>query len=467
METAIAPAEGLFDRALKRLLGAWAAVAGGAAEDEDIAAQMRSCLEAKGGEVSARGRSARLARAYLKADAAGRAAFLRTLASFDADLDAVDAAHGKLMAATDPGERARLLAALRQAAAAPRVRLLTQFTSIPEGVKFIVDLRAELMQLAKEDPVLQALDDDLRALLAAWFDVGFLELRGIDWNSPASLLEKLVGYEAVHEIRGWRDLKNRLDSDRRCYAFFHPAMAGEPLIFVEVALVKGLAGDIRTLLDAKAPVTDPTSADTAIFYSISNCQKGLAGISFGNFLIKQVVERLSLTLPNLKTFATLSPIPGFRRWIETKLSEGEALLSAEESAALDAALRAHAGGEGEQGETPLARLLARRGWHRDPTLAEKARPILMRLCARYLLAESGRRGRALDPVAHFHLTNGARAERLNWLADTSEKGLRESAGLMVNYLYDLDAIEANHELYVGEGKRAASAALKRLARGWV
>ncbi|MFQ3623835.1 MAG: malonyl-CoA decarboxylase family protein, partial [Acetobacteraceae bacterium] len=461
-------AEGLFDRALKRLLGAWAAVAGGAAEDEDIAAQMRACLEAKGGEVSARGRSARLARAYLGADAAGRAAFLRTLAAFDADAEAVTALCAELAAAADPGERARLLAALRRAAAAPRVRLLTQFTSIPEGVKFLVDLRAELIRLARGDPVLQALDEDVRALLAAWFDVGFLELRRIDWNSPASLLEKLVGYEAVHEIRGWRDLKNRLDSDRRCYAFFHPAMAGEPLIFVEVALVRGLAGDVRALLDAKAPVMDPAAADTAIFYSISNCQQGLAGISFGNFLIKQVVDRLSRTLPNLRTFATLSPIPGFRRWIEAKQAEGEALLSAEESAALDGALGARPGvAAGEAGETPLARLLARRGWHRDAALAETARPMLMRLCARYLLAESGRRGRALDPVAHFHLTNGARAERLNWLADTSEKGLRESAGLMVNYLYDRDAIEANHERYVGEGGRAASTALRRLARGWV
>ncbi|MDW8445304.1 MAG: malonyl-CoA decarboxylase family protein [Acetobacteraceae bacterium] len=460
--------EGLFDRALKRLLGAWAAVAGAAQDEADIAGQMRACLEAKGGEVSARGRSAQLAQAYRKADAEGRTAFLRTLAGFDADPAAVQAACAAFAAATDPGERAAALAALRRAATAPRVRLLTQFTSIPEGVKFLVDLRADLMARAKDEPLLAALDEDLRGLLAAWFDVGFLELRRIDWNSPASLLEKLVGYEAVHEIRGWRDLKNRLDADRRCYAFFHPAMAGEPLIFVEVALVRGLADNVRALLDEKAPVIDPQAADTAIFYSISNCQRGLSGISFGNFLIKQVVDRLSRDLPNLKTFATLSPIPGFRRWLEERIAAGDELLTPEEGAALAEALAAAQNGEGAgQAEeaSPLARLLVRRHWHREPALVEAAKPPLLRLCARYLLAESDRRGKARDPVAHFHLSNGARAERLNWLADASEKGLRESLGLMVNYLYDRDTIEANHELYAAEGKRAASSAMRRLARG--
>jgi malonyl-CoA decarboxylase len=368
--------------------------------------------------------------------------------------------------AEDAPARAKALARLRRALEAPRVKLLTQFTSIPEGVKFLVDMRAELMRHSRGDPALAALDDDFRNLLAAWFDVGFLRLRRIDWDSPASLLEKLVGYEAVHEIRGWRDLKNRLDSDRRCYAFFHPAMEGEPLIFVEVALVKGLADNVHALLDQKAPVLDPTQTDTAIFYSISNCQRGLSGISFGNFLIKQVVDRLSAEFRNLKTFATLSPIPGFRRWIDEKLAAGDRLLSEDEDAALAEALAVQ--GEEAVAETPpLARLLARRGWHRDAALAEAARPVLCRLCARYLLAESDGRGRSRDPVAHFHLTNGARAERLNWLADTSEKGIKESAGLMVNYLYDRDAIEANHEAYVGEGKRAASTAMKRLARGWV
>ena len=178
--------------------------------------------------------------------------------------------------------------------------------------------------MRRDDKLLAALEADLRGLLAAWFDIGFLELQRIDWHSPAALLEKLVGYEAVHEIRSWRDLKNRLDSDRRCYAFFHPRMPDEPLIFVEVALVQGLAGSVQRLLDEKAPLLDPREADTAIFYSISNCQQGLAGISFGNFLIKRVVEELSGEFRNLKTFATLSPIPGFRAWLDEKLADRSA-----------------------------------------------------------------------------------------------------------------------------------------------
>lgn len=461
-----AASSGLFDRALKRLLEAWRDVAGGG-EDQDIATQMRSCLEAKGGEVSARARSARLAQAYLAADAEGRGAFLRTLAGFDSDPEEVSRAVAALQAAQDPAASAAARTRLRRALETPRAKLVTQFTSIPEGVKFVVELRAALLQLSKGDPALSALDADIRALLAAWFDVGFLELRRIDWHSPAILLERLVGYEAVHEIRSWRDLKNRLDSDRRCYAFFHPRMPDEPLIFVEIALVRGLAGDVRALLDEKAPLQDPGSADTAIFYSISNCQQGLAGISFGNFLIKRVVAELSDEFRNIKTFATLSPIPGFRRWLEGQLGE-DGLITAEESAALAVAL----GGPGDQAARPLARLLSRKGWHRDSALAEAARPVLLKLCARYLLAEhaearGGEARRARDPVAHFHLSNGAQAERLNWLADRSEKGFRESAGLMVNYLYDLDAIEGNHEAYVGAGKRAASPAMKRLARGWL
>jgi malonyl-CoA decarboxylase len=305
------------------------------------------------------------------------------------------------------------------------------------------------------------LEADLRGLLAAWFDIGFLELQRIDWHSPAVLLEKLVGYEAVHEIRSWRDLKNRLDSDRRCYAFFHPRMPGEPLIFVEVALVKGLAGSVQSLLDEKAPLQDTREADTAIFYSISNCQQGLAGISFGNFLIKRVVEELSGEFRNLKTFATLSPIPGFRAWLDGKLAEDQpGLLSDEESASLGSAMPA------PSGEQALAGILGKRGWWRETGLRKTTEPVLLRLCARYLLVEANGKKRARDPVAHFHLSNGARVERINMLGDTSEKGAKESATLMVNYLYDPAKIEDWHEDYAGEGKRNASTTVRRLARGW-
>jgi malonyl-CoA decarboxylase len=438
--------QGLLDRALRRITDAWhdMAAAVAPAEDESIAAQMRACLAARGGEVSARNRAAKLGETYLAADAEGRLAFLRELAAFDSDHAAIAEAAARLAAAAEPAGRTAATASLRRVLEPPRLRLLTQFTTIPDGVKFLVDLRADLLALRDSDASLAALEADLRALLAAWFDIGFLDLRRIDWSSPAALLEKLVSYEAVHEIRSWRDLKNRLDSDRRCYAFFHPRMPSEPLIFVEIALVQGLAGSVQALLDEKAPVLDAREADTAIFYSISNCQPGLAGISFGNFLIKRVVEVLAAEFRNIRQFATLSPIPGFRRWLDATLAKPDS-----------PALRP---GEAET----LAPLLGKRGWLRDPA-AREAEPILTRLCAHYLLNE-GRGKRALDPVAHFHLSNGARIERICWAADTSDKGQKESAALMVNYLYDPAKIEQHHEDYAGEGKRNSASAIRRILK---
>jgi malonyl-CoA decarboxylase len=453
---------GLLDRAIRRITGVWRDMASSVSGDGDetLEAQMQACLAGRGGEVSARNRAAKLAQTYLTQDDAGREAFLRTLAGFDSDPDAVAAAYTKVEAAQDIAERATAKAALRQALEPPRLKLLTQFTSIPDGRKFLVDLRGSLLKLRGHDKLLAALDADLRGLLAAWFDIGFLELQRIDWNSPAALLEKLVDYEAVHAIRSWRDLKNRLDSDRRCYAFFHPRMPGEPLIFVEVALVKGLSGSVQNLLDEKAPVQDTSQADTAIFYSISNCQSGLAGISFGNFLIKRVVEELSAEFRNLKTFATLSPIPGFRRWLDPLLAGDEPkLLSDEESASLIAAFPA------ETACLALAGIIGKRHWWRDAALRKAAEPVLTRLASRFLITEANGK-RAKDPVAHFHLSNGARVERLNMAGDTSDKGAKESATFMVNYLYDPGKIEDWHEDYAGEGKRNASTAVRKLARGW-
>ena len=199
--------------------------------------------------------------------------------------------------------------------------MLTQFNALPEGVKFLVDMRAELMTMARRDPVLAGLELDLKALLASWFDIGFLELTRITWDAPAALLEKLIVYEAVHEIRSWTDLKNRLEADRRCFAYFHPRMPEEPLIFVEVALVQGMSDNVQSLLDEARRSAIRSTADTAIFYSISNCQRGLAGISFGDFLIKRVVDSLAAELPHVKTYATLSPIPGFRAWLDQRLIE--------------------------------------------------------------------------------------------------------------------------------------------------
>ena len=275
------------------------------------------------------------------------------------------------------------------------MRLLTQFNGLPEGVKFLVDMRGELLPLARRDSGLKSLDEDLKTLLGTWFDVGFLELRRITWDSAsAALLERLIAYEAVHAIESWDDLKNRLDSDRRCFAFFHPRMPDEPLIFVEVALVNGMADNVQKLLDEDAPVQDPRHADTAIFYSISNAQKGLAGISFGNFLIKRVVDELSREFPRLKTFATLSPVTGFRAWLEGVLEKGEpGLLTRRERKALKSARPGGAKGT-------LKALLAESEWHSDAAIAQAMQGPLMRLGARYLMQEGRQDGRPLDPVAH-------------------------------------------------------------------
>ena len=467
--------DGVFDRTLANLRSAWREIAlsargvlsGALRPDlpEDDAARLRqqmlSCLDGRGGEVTARARAAELGRTYLALNPAGRERFLRLLAEeFDTDHAVVDDCCALVAAAADAAARGAAERALRAALNPPRVTLLRQFNALPEGVKFLVDRRAELIALAGGDPALRGLADDLRDILANWFDIGFLQLQRITWDSPAALLEKLMAYEAVHEIRGWTDLKNRLDADRRCFAFFHPRMPDEPLIFVEVALVSGIAGNVHALLDETAPIGNPQAADTAIFYSISNCQKGLVGISFGDFLIKRVVDALASELPRLKSFATLSPLPGLRAWLKTEAERGGLLRGGEARA-----VQAHGAGLGEAGpDAILLRLLERPDWHDEPQIAAALREPLLRLAARYLVHARAPSGRALDPVAHFHLTNGARVERLNWLADVSAKGLQQSAGIMVNYLYRLGDIETNHEAYRAEGHVAASSAVRGLTR---
>jgi malonyl-CoA decarboxylase len=463
-------APSLFDRTIDNLRSAWRDIAAfsreavGATprphlprEDADrLRIQMQACLAGRGGEVSARARAAELGRTYLGLDSTGRRNFLSVLArDFDVDRATVDRAVDVFHKAADPVSRGNAERALRGALEPGRMRLLTQFNGLPEGVKFLVDMRAQLLEWSRDDPLLSALEADLKSLLKNWFDVGFLELRRITWDSPASLLEKLIAYEAVHAIRGWQDLKDRLDSDRRCFAFFHPRMPDEPLIFVEVALVTGMSGNVQILLDEAAPVQDPNSADTAIFYSISNAQKGLAGISFGNLLIKRVVDNLKAEFPNLKDFATLSPIPGFRRWLDSelgrdKVADGEGVLTSSERGRVAGLFAGRDVIAPERGDG-LQALLDRPGWYRDEAAWKVLKPILLRLGATYLAeAKAGRRAR--DPVAHFHLSNGARMERLNWLADTSDNGLRQSAGMMINYRYKLAEIEANHEAYTGDGK---------------
>ena len=467
------PQANLFDRALGRIGRAFRGVAGSARlawsggyrsdlPDEDatrLARQIAQCLEGRGGEVSARARAAELGQVYLALDKVGRARFLGILArNHGIDRRQLAAAIAGWQAAIDAGELTIAEAALRAALQPQSVKLLAQFNALPEGVKFLVDLRADLLPLAQKDQELARLAEDLRGLLAGWFDVGFLDLKRIAWDSPAALLERLIDYEAVHEIQSWRDMKKRLGADRRCFAFFHPRMPDEPLIFVEVALVNGMASSVQALLDESQPALDAAEADTAIFYSISNCQAGLAGVSFGNFLIKRVVDLLAGEFRQMSNFATLSPIPGFRAWLDGAINAGEAdLLTSGELAEIAAV---H-GGDAEPGN--LLRLLARPDWWQEPALAMALQAPLSRLAARYLLQEK-RGNKALDRVANFHLSNGARVERLNWLGDTSPNGLRQSAGIMVNYRYKLDEIEANHEAYTGHGRIAAHVQVKRLLK---
>lgn len=425
-----------------------------------IRQQIDACLAHQGGAVSARLRAAELGRAYLNLNEEGRLKFFRLLASeYDVDHDEIDKASAALSVAEGEADRRLARRRLRQALTAPRVDMLTQFNSLDRGVKFLVDMRADMLRLLRDNPEIEPLEQDLQRLLRGWFDVGFLEMAQITFNSPAALLEKLIDYEAVHEIESWNDLKNRLDSDRRCFCFRHPNMPEEPLIFVEVALVNGMADNVQSLLDQDAPNTEPETADTAIFYSISNCQSGLAGVGFGDFLIKRVVDRLSQRLPNLKTFATLSPIPGFRRWLDSRGDDGPTLLTDAENKRI-AAL-----GDGGNGFDVLRDLLAAGDWANDGGKADAIREPLIRLCAQYLSKERDHRNRPLDPVARFHLNNGARIERINWLGDRSASGMAQSGGLMVNYLYDLGQIERNHEALRGEGKIVISSEVRKQAKG--
>jgi malonyl-CoA decarboxylase len=401
-------------------------------------------------------RAAGLGQMYLTLNEKGRRRFLEILArDFAVRDEELEEAVEALRVADTPEIRLSAEERLREVLVPPRLRLLKQFNVLRRGVKFLVDLRADLLQHV-DDPAMKSLDADLKRLLATWFDVGFLELRHITWDSPAALLEKLIAYEAVHQIHSWQDLRNRLESDRRCYAFFHPGMPEEPLIFVEVALVSGISDSVQDLLDETIPEMDPSRVDTAIFYSISNTQKGLRGISFGHFLIKRVADDLSHEFPNIQTFATLSPIPGFNRWLEGQLAEEggyELMEELREGIAVAA---------GRLAVPPLLEeVLAIEGWHADETVSESLRPPLERLCARYLHATRAD-GRLLDPVERFHLGNGALIERLNWLGDTSAKGMEQSCGLMVNYLYRLDEVEKNHERYLSEGRVAASQQIAEL-----
>ena len=407
----------------------------------DRAKQLAATLLSERGEASGALVARQLHEALRALDASDRHGFQRYLAAeFQPDKAALRAAAERYLA----DGTAEAAATLAQAADPPRQELLRRMNMAPGGTGALIAMRSEITARLRGEPELKLLDADLKHLFASWFNRGFLELRRIDWQSPAAVLEKLIAYEAVHEIKGWDDLRRRLAPDRRCFAFFHPALPGEPLIFVEVALVEGLATSMppccRRIWTEDTARARAARADTAIFYSISNCQDGLRGVSFGNFLIKQVVEELQAEFPQLKRFSTLSPVPGFRRWLTQQL--------AEES----------------KPDAALLPKLTRDGWWHDPEQSEPLRAALMRLCATYLTRRPSP-GNRIDPVARFHLGNGARLERINWLGNTELRAIQESFGIMVNYLYDHDSIEDNHEAFVRDGTIVRSPDVDALMQG--
>ncbi len=364
----------------------------------------------------------------------GRLLFFDLLArNFSPDPNEVLAAAEGYRADPSPAALARL----QRVTEPPRQEVFRRMNMAPGGTAVLVGLRRVLLEALPSHPHLASLDDDLVHLFGSWFNRGFLELRRIDWGTPASVLEKLIAYEAVHEIQGFPDLKRRLERDRRCFAFFHPALPGEPLVFVEVAFVDELPFSVAPILSLDSAVGDTRKARCAVFYSITSCQPGLRGISFGNFLIKQVAQDLHEELPILRTFATLSPIPGFRSWLRRQPADR----------GLAAAIPIRAAAQAEPARAP----------------SEELREPLEALAARYL-ARQWEEGHVLDPVARFHLGNGARLERINWLADPSAKGLRQSLGMMVNYVYSLEDVERNHEGYVNRHIVACSPAIERLVR---
>jgi malonyl-CoA decarboxylase len=381
------------------------------------------------GEASGLALAGEIISGYRALPAASRVDFFAGLvAEFDVNPAAITAAAENYRAEPD----LESLWQLTRAVEAPRQKLFRRINMAPEGTRTLVALRGHLLPLLGANPSLRAIDSDLRHLFVSWFNKGFLELRRIDWSSPAMVLEKIIDYEAVHEINGWDDLRSRLREDRRCFAFFHPALANDPLVFVEIALTDALPTDLAPLLQLRrAP--PPGKINTVVFYSISNCHPGLAGISFGNFLIKNVVEELRKEMPALKTFVTLSPVPGFRRW----------LLEADLEGLVDAALIPRV-------REPLGRVVE-----------QPVYDALLKLCAHYLLRVKSRDA-PLDPVARFHLGNGARLHRMHGGADLSAKGREQSAGIMVNYLYDLAKIEENHEAFFDQGKIAVSRTISRL-----
>jgi malonyl-CoA decarboxylase len=409
---------------LRRMAGA-----GAAAPVQDLA-QICDALLAESGEYASTALAGEAVARLRALDDAAREQFFDVLA---ANYSPAEGALKEAAAAYQAAPTSENLIRLQQASESPRRELFDRLNMAPGGTAALVQMRSELLKRIKQHPAWRLLDYDLRRRLRSWFNRGFLRLERIDWRTSALVLEKLIDYEAVHAVQGWPDLRRRLQADRRCYAFFHAQLPDEPIIFIEVALTHGMSARVQPLLDVRAPLGDPMKADCAMFYSITNCQAGLRGISFGNQLIKQVAEDLKSEFPHLRRFATLSPIPGFRSWLE------------------------------ENATPSLVARIADPAWHLGE-IPEALRDELTQLCAYYLVRAKEDGGEPLDPVARFHLGNGASLDRLNFLGDTSESGMARSAGLMVNYVYWLAELEKNHERYFRERAVSASPAVDKLAR---
>ena len=391
------------------------------------------------GEASGTAMAREVLDRYRDLDAAGRLTFFETLArDFGPDREKLSQAIESWRSQPNDSDASDL----HFASEPQRQELIRRLNRAPSGTSDLVSMRADLLALMKGNKDLAALDRDVVHLLSSWFNRGFLVLRRIDWSTPANILEQIIRYEAVHEIRDWNDLRRRIDPvDRRCYAFFHPQLNDEPLIFVEVALTETIPTAIAPLLAAERQLVPIERARTAVFYSISNTQKGLGGISFGSFLIKQVVEELRRELPKLDTFITLSPVPGFMQW----LKQADDVPVSDE-------------------ERTLLENLDKPDWFENAELTAQLRTVIEPLAAHYFLKARTSKGRLIDSVARFHIGNGARLEKIDWLGDLSPKGLRESAGVMVNYLYRLEDIEKNHEAYANQGDIAASSSVKKLIK---
>lgn len=413
------------------------------AENIDLV-DLAELLLSRRGEASGVVLARTLLDAYEHASAAARLDFLKALA------DRFGPNQGRLRAAIQGyqrGSSAASMQALQAATESRRQELFRRLNLAPGGTFALVRMRAELLGHLKDHADLAVVDADFTHLFSSWFNRGFLEMRPIRWSTAADILEKIIRYEAVHPLSSWSDLKSRLEPrDRRCFAFFHPQLANEPLIFVEVALTTGIPAAVGPLLEqGRAPLA-VEAATTAIFYSISNTQRGLSGVSFGHFLIKQVAEDLKREMPSLKHFVTLSPVPGFAAWLKRERQAPGTKL-------LDADVRRQ-----------LA-VLEERRWFENEEVRTRVEQLLVPIAAFYFLKAKTSSGRPIDPVARFHLGNGARLERVNFLADVSDRGMQQAHGLMVNYVYDLGTIEQNHEAYAESGDIVASSAIRKASKG--